>query len=149
MNLVALLRTQHQDLGALMRLLEQEREALAVGTIDGELLQRIAKDKQALLAELEETEQERRAAQAADGYPAGDAGARQAARDAGCLRGWDAVRAASERAAHLNHVVGTMLNMRLQHNRRMLDLIHSISEKTLYDTRGRRGAQPSHLSTSA
>ncbi|NBC49198.1 MAG: flagellar protein FlgN [Gammaproteobacteria bacterium] len=149
MRLISLLRAQYDRLSALTSLLEQEREALANGSIDGELLQRIAADKQTLLVDLEQSEQERRTEQTAQGYPEGDAGARQAAADAGCLGAWNAVRGASERAAHLNELVGAMVTMRLQHNRKMLDLIHTISEKTLYDTRGRSRAQPSQIRTSA
>ncbi|MBK1703319.1 flagella synthesis protein FlgN [Halochromatium glycolicum] len=149
MSLIRLLRTQYDHLGALISLLEQEREALANGSIDGELLQRLAADKQTLLVDLEQSEQERRAEQAAQGYPEGDAGARRAAADAGCLGAWNAVRASSERAAHLNQLVGAMVTMRLERNRQILDLIHAISEKTLYDTRGRSGVQPSQIRTSA
>ncbi|MEA3639785.1 MAG: flagellar export chaperone FlgN [Lamprobacter sp.] len=149
MNLVKLLGQQSEDLGALIRLLEQEHQALAVGRIDGELLQRIAADKQNLLEQLEDAEQQRRQLQSELGYPDGDAGAREAARAADCLGSWEAVRSASERAARLNELAGSMLKMRLTHNQRLLNLIHSVAEKTLYDTRGRTQAQPGRLDASA
>lgn len=149
MKLANLLGMQFDYLGALVTLLEQERQALAVGNIDGELLQRIAADKQALLEQLERTEEQRRQAQSDLGYPNGDVGAQAAARDTGCLDDWQAVRNASERAARLNELAGAMLKARLQHNQRMLDLIHSVAEKTLYDTRGRTGAQPGRINASA
>jgi flagella synthesis protein FlgN len=149
MHLAQRLRAQFDGLQALITLLEQEREALAVGAIDGERLQQLAADKQAVLAELEDSERARRAAQAEQGYPPGDAGARQAARDADCLKAWQAVRAASERAARLNELAGMMVRLRLQQNQRMLDLIHAVSEKTLYDTRGRSGPQRRQINASA
>ena len=149
MTLANLLGMQYDYLGALVTLLEQEHQALAVGNIDGELLQRIAADKQALLDQLERSEEQRRQAQSDLGYPHGDAGAQDAARDAGCLDDWTAVRGASERAARLNELAGAMLTTRLQHNQRMLDMIHAVAEKTLYDTRGRTGPQPGRIDASA
>ncbi|MFP4246053.1 MAG: flagella synthesis protein FlgN [Halochromatium sp.] len=149
MSLATLLETQRDGLQRLTALLEQECEALAAGQIDGELLQRLAADKQALLAQLEHSEQQRRAFQTAGGYPEGDAGARQAARDAGCLDAWQAVRAASEHAARRNELAGSMLWMRLKQNQRMLDLIHAVSEKTLYDPQGRTGPRSARLKVSA
>lgn len=149
MSLATLLGTQRDGLQRLTLLVEQECEALAAGTIDGELLQRIAADKQSLLEQLEHSEQQRRALQAEHGYPEGDEGARQAARDADCLDDWNAVRAASEHAARRNELAGSMLWMRLKHNQRMLDLIHSVSEKTLYDTQGRTGPRSGRIKVSA
>ncbi|MBK5939755.1 flagella synthesis protein FlgN [Halochromatium roseum] len=149
MTLAHLLGSQYDALGTLVTLLEQERQALAVGNIDGELLQQIAADKQTLLEQLERTEQQRRQTQSALGYADGDAGAQEAARDAGCLDDWKAVRDASERAARLNELAGAMLTMRLKHNQKMLNLIHAVAEKTLYDTRGRTKAQPGRINASA
>jgi len=149
MKLAYLLGLQYDDLGALIALLDQERQALAVGRIDGDLLQRIAADKQALLEQLEQREQDRRQQQSDLGYADGDSGAQDAARDADCLDQWTLVRGMSERAARLNQLAGTMLTMRLEHNQRMLDLIHTVAEKTLYDTRGRTGAQPGRIDASA
>ncbi|MCF7976967.1 MAG: flagellar export chaperone FlgN [Chromatiaceae bacterium] len=149
MTLAHLLGMQYDALGALVTLLEQERQALAVGNIDGELLQQIAADKQTLLEQIERAEKQRRQNQSALGYADGDAGAQEAARDANCLSDWKAVRDASERAARLNELAGAMLTMRLKHNQKMLNLIHSVAEKTLYDTRGRTEAQPGRINASA
>lgn len=149
MTLAHLLGMQYDSLGALVMLLEQERQALAVGNIDGELLQRIAADKQTLLEQIERAEKQRRQTQSDLGYPDGDAGAQDAARDAGCLGDWKAVRGASERAARLNELAGAMLTMRLKHNQKMLNLIHAVAEKTLYDPRGRTEAQPGRIDASA
>ncbi|NEX16965.1 MAG: flagellar protein FlgN [Halochromatium sp.] len=149
MNLASLLGLQYEALGHLIALLDQERQALAMGQIDGDRLQRIAADKQALLEQLEHREQCRRQQQSDLGYADGDAGAQDAARDADCLDQWTLVRSMSERAARLNQLAGAMLTMRLEHNQRMLGLIHTIAEKTLYDTRGRTGAQPGRIDASA
>jgi flagella synthesis protein FlgN len=149
MNLADLLGQACDDLDTLTTLLEEERQALALGAIDGERLQRIAADKQSLIESLERTEAARRNAQAAGGYPEGDLGARRAAEDADCLDAWLAMRSASERAARLNELAGAMVATRMKQNQRILDLIHAVSEKTLYDTRGRKGSQPGHVNASA
>ncbi|MFP4076317.1 MAG: hypothetical protein ACLFTD_07505, partial [Halochromatium sp.] len=65
------------------------------------------------------------------------------------LDAWQAVRAASEHAARRNELAGSMLWMRLKQNQRMLDLIHAVSEKTLYDPQGRTGPRSARLKVSA
>ncbi|PXX96474.1 flagella synthesis protein FlgN [Halomonas sp. LBP4] len=149
MSLARLLNDQQGRLAALVTLLEEELEALTAGQIDGSRLERIATEKQALLAELEGMEQLRRQVQRRLGYRDGHEGARAAARDADCLAGWEATLGATERADRLNRLAGQLLGMRLAHNQRMLDFIHEVSEKTLYDPRGRTGRQPGRLNASA
>ncbi|MFO7647893.1 flagella synthesis protein FlgN [Halomonas campaniensis] len=149
MSLARLLSDQQARLSELNRLLEQELEALTVGQVDGELLKGIASRKRALLAELERTETLRRQVQQRLGYPVDPAGSLAAARDANCLDAWEACLAATERTARLNDLAGQLLGMRLTHNQQMLDFIHEVSEKTLYDPSGRSGRQPGRLSTSA
>ena len=149
MSLVKLLNGQKVRLSELNRLLEQELEALTVGHVDGEHLGRIAAQKQALLTELERMETLRRQVQERLGYSADSAGSRASARDADCLDAWDACLEATERTARLNDLAGHLLGMRLQHNQQMLDFIHEVSEKTLYDPSGRTGRQPGRLNTSA
>ncbi|MDI5987321.1 flagellar protein FlgN [Halomonas sp. M4R5S39] len=149
MSLARLLNDQRERLATLVVLLEEELEALTVGQIDGNRLARIAAEKQALLAELERREQLRRQVQRRLGYRDGHQGAREAASDADCLAGWDATLDATERADRLNGLAGQLLAMRLSHNQRMLDFIHAVSEKTLYDPRGRPGRQPGRLNASA
>lgn len=149
MSLARLLNDQQGRLAALIVLLEEELEALTAGQIDGSQLERIAAEKRVLLAELERMEQLRRQVQRRLGYRDGHEGARKAAGDADCLAGWEATLEATERANRLNGLAGQLLTIRLAHNQRMLDFIHEVSEKTLYDPRGRTGRQPGRLNASA
>lgn len=149
MSLARLLGEQQERLASLKALLEDELEALTHGEIDGGRLERIAVDKQTLLGELERFEGLRRQVQAKLGYPAGLEGDRQAARDAGCLETWQSLHLLTERTARLNDLAGGLLAMRMEHNQRMLAFIHDVSEKTLYDPRGRAGSQSGRLNASA
>jgi flagella synthesis protein FlgN len=149
MSLGKLLDDQHRRLDILKARLEEELESLTRGQVNGDRLLAIARDKQALLEELEAMERRRRRAQQKLGYREGIQGARQAALDAGCLEAWESMRALTERTARLNDLAGQLVSMRMEHNQHMLDFIHSVSEKTLYDPRGRAGSQSGRLNASA
>lgn len=149
MKLPELLSAQQSKLQALISLMEEERQLLAVAQVDGGRIEEIAGEKQSLVGALNESEQQRRTLLETLGYPTDLEGARRAADAAGCLNEWLETRAATERAARLNELIGSMLGLRITHNQQMLDLIHAVAEKTLYDTRGRKGAQPGNLNTSA
>lgn len=149
MSLARLLDDQQERLARLKVLLEEELQALTHGEIDGRRFERIAGDKQALLGELEHFERRRRLVQAKLGYPAGLEGDRRAAQDADCLETWQSLHLLAERTARLNDLAGGLLAMRMEHNQRMLAFIHDVSEKTLYDPRGRTGSQSGRLSASA
>ncbi|MFY0989067.1 flagella synthesis protein FlgN [Halomonas sp. C05BenzN] len=149
MSLSRLLDDQRGRLAALIALLEEELEALTAGKVDGGRLEGIAAEKQELLAELERMEQLRRQVQQRLGYRDGHEGARDAARDAGCLDEWEAALDTTRRADRLNDLAGQLLSMRLAHNQHMLDFLHEVSEKTLYDPCGRTGRQPGRLNASA
>lgn len=149
MSLAQLLGDQQTRLGSLNQLLEEEMELLTAGDIDGRRLERIAANKQALLGELERVEMLRRKVQGRLGYANDLQGASDAARDAGCLGAWNAMQALTERTARLNALAGQLLSLRLSHNQRMLDFIHDVAEKTLYDPRGKAGNQPGRLNASA
>lgn len=149
MSLARLLSDQRGRLNTLADLLEQELQQLTSSQIDGEALAQLARDKQALLAELERVETLRRQVQTRLGYPDGPEGARTAAAEADCLAEWEACMSATERTARLNDLAGELLTMRAAHNQQMLDFIHQIADKTLYDPSGRTGRQPGRVNTSA
>ena len=149
MSLARLLADQRGRLARLTQFLEQELELLTASQVDGEALAQLARRKQELLAEMERMETLRRQVQARLGYAEGPAGARTAAEEAGCLEEWEACLAATERTARLNDLAGELLQMRASHNQKMLDFIHQIADKTLYEPSGRTGRQPARLNTSA
>lgn len=149
MSLAKLLDDQRRCLSTLNQLLEQEQAALAATQVDGTLLGEIAAGKQTLLAELEQRETLRRQVQVQLGYAPDANGSRAAARDADCLSIWESCLSATRHTARLNALAGQLLGMRLQHNQQMLDIIHRVAEKTLYDPSGRTGRQPGRLNASA
>lgn len=149
MSLSRLITQQCDRLEHLNRILEQELQTLSDGQIDGDALAGYAAQKSVLIKQLEHTETRRRQGQLKLGYDDGMNGARLAAYDAGCASDWDAYLAAAERTARLNDLVGGILQMRATHNQEMLNIIHQVAEKTLYDPKGRKGNQPGRLNTSA
>ncbi|MBE0490270.1 MAG: flagellar protein FlgN [Halomonas sp.] len=149
MSLARLLSDQQSRLIRLTQLLEHELGLLTASQVDGKALTEVARRKQELLADLERMETLRRQVQVRLGYAAGPAGARAAAEEAGCQAEWEACLSATERTARLNDLVGELLQMRASHNQKMLDFIHQIADKTLYEPTGRTGRQPGRLSTSA
>lgn len=141
MSLAAHLAHQHQRLETLVGLLEQEREALSVGQVDGQRLNDIAGSKQALFDELDRLETQRRNAQHKLGYVDGLPGAEAAARDADCFDAWLAMRASAERARQLNELNGGLINTRLSHNQRTLNMLHEAAGKALYGPDGQSRRQ--------
>ncbi|APX93291.1 flagellar protein FlgN [Halomonas sp. 1513] len=136
MSLAAHLARQQQRLEALVTLLEQEREALCAGRVDGQQLNELAAGKQALFDELDRLESQRRSAQHKLGYAEGLPGAEAAARDADCLHAWLAMRDSAERARHLNAQNGELITTRLNHNQRTLNFLHEAAGKALYGPDG-------------
>jgi len=149
MSLARLLSEQRGRLNRLKELLEEELQLLTTSQVDSDSLAGIAKQKQLLLGELERMETLRRQVQTKLGYAEGIEGARSAAEEAGCLAEWNDCLDATERTARLNNLVGELIEMRSIHNQQMLEFIHQIAEKTLYDPSGRASRQSGRISTSA
>lgn len=149
MSLSQLINQQTDRLRQLHEVLQQELQTLSDGQVDGQALSNFASQKSVLIKKLEQAETVRRQGQQKLGYGEGMSGARQAARDAGCEKDWEHYLAATERTARLNDLVGSVLNMRAAHNQQMLNIIHQVAEKTLYDPKGRKANQPGRLNTSA
>lgn len=141
MSLKQHLARQTQRLDALTGLLDAERQALSIGQIDGQQLNEVAAHKQAIFNELEHLETQRRTAQRKLGYDDGLPGAEQAARDAGALLEWHAMRESAEHVRELNERNGSLLRMRLSHNQRTLDFLHEAAGKTLYGPNGQSHRQ--------
>jgi len=148
MSLAKLLGEQQQRLASLIALLETERQLLVQADIDGEALADIAKQKQERLERLEAAETLRQRVQQRLGYAEGLAGAHDAAREADCLATWERTLERTREAQRLNALNGQLVTLRMDQNKRLLDVIHQAAEKTLYGASGRVGAQPGRLNTS-
>lgn len=149
MSLEASLERQRQRIASLETLLNRERQALFEGRVDGELLNRIATDKQAMLEQVERFETQRSQAQQRLGYDAGLAGASRAAADAGCLSTWQALLEDAQRTARLNAVNGDMIRQRLEQNQRMLNALREAAGNSLYGPNGQTRPRESQLSSRA
>lgn len=143
------LRRHHHGLETLMALLTDERELLAKGNIDGEALAGVAARKQQTLAELERFEGRRRQVQARLGYPDDRDGDEQAAREAGCLVLWRAIRTGAERARRLNQLNGGLIGLRLEGNQRLLDTLQTLTGQGLYGPDGQARGGGGGLSSRA
>lgn len=149
MSLQRLLDGQAERLSQLGQRLEEEQELLVAGTIDGQRLNALAGEKTALQQALEETETTRARVQRQLGYADGPVGARQAADDAGCLDGWQAMLDHARQIARLNERNGRLLELRMRHNQQMLDYIHRLADPDTYSADGRTGLQPRRLDARA
>ncbi|WP_458525011.1 flagella synthesis protein FlgN [Onishia taeanensis] len=149
MSLGASLERQRQRLASLETLLNREREALFEGRVDGELLNRIAADKQGILEQIERFETQRSQVQKRLGYDAGLAGASRAAADADCLPTWQALLEDAQRTARLNAMNGDMISKRLEQNQRMLNALREAAGNSLYGPNGQTKPRESQLSSRA
>lgn len=149
MSLGQHLALQLQRLEQLSGLLTEEQRALSHSQVDGQLLSRLAGDKQALLAQLANFESQRRQAQIRLGYGQDMTGAEQAARESGCLPQWHALLASAQRIAQLNQLNGSLISHRLEHNQRMLNFLHEAAGQPLYGPNGQSKKRAGSLASKA
>lgn len=149
MSLRESLERQRQRIASLEALLNDERQALFAGRVDGELLNRIAADKQEVLAQVERFETQRSQVQQRLGYDAGLEGAASAASDAGCLPVWQALLEDAQRTARLNAINGDMIRQRLEQNQRMLNALREAAGNSLYGPNGQSEPRRSLVSSRA
>ena len=149
MSLRESLERQRQRIASLEALLNDERQALFEGRVDGELLNRIAADKQEMLTQIERFETQRSQAQQRLGYGAGLEGAARAASDAGCLPIWQALLEDAQRTARLNAINGGMIRQRLEQNQRMLNALREAAGNSLYGPNGQSEPRRSLVSSRA
>ena len=136
MSLPHHLNRQQSALDALGELLYRERQALGQGQVDGDLLQRLAEDKQSSFTTLEKLERQRCQAQRALGYIEGHHGAEQAAQETGCLEQWQMLLESARRVGRLNELNGNLIHERMTHNQRMLNALHELRGDSLYNPAG-------------
>lgn len=136
MSLQNHLQQQLERLNEMVTLLRSEQSLLGEGKIDGERLTELAQRKQALFAELEQSEISRRNAQQKLGYSMNREGAEQAAADTGCESVWQDLIATTEQVANLNVLNGQLIQHRLQHNQQMLNILRDAAGSSLYGPDG-------------
>lgn len=136
MTLSRHLASQRQQLDELLVLLQEERQLLSGGHVDGERLSQVAEEKRARLAQLEKLEQQRRRGLTRMGYRDDRDGDERAAADANCAPLWRALRDCADRAANLNRSNGVMIRIRMEHNQRLLNALRDAAGQGLYGPDG-------------
>ncbi|WP_323846748.1 flagellar protein FlgN [Microbulbifer magnicolonia] len=149
MALAGPLKKQMARLQQLRELLLEERYLLLKGRVDGTQLSQLAEQKRQQLAELEEFEQQRRQALRRLGYSDNRAGDERAAADAGCLPLWRDLRECAGATAELNRGNGALIDIRVEHNRRLLDFLQDAAGRDLYGPDGRAHGRAGRLSSRA
>lgn len=149
MSLADHLERHRARLEALVALLDEERQLLRDGGVDGDSLARVAQAKQAHFQELERFETQRRQVQRRLGYEDNRAGDQRAAMDAGCAGLWNAIHDHADQVARLNRTNGVLIGVRLEHNQRMLNFIEEAAGKGLYGPDGQARAAVGHVSSRA
>lgn len=147
MSLAEHLERHRARLDALTDLLDEERQLLRDGGVDGAGLGQVAQAKQQHFQALERFETQRRQVQRRLGYDDDRAGDARAAADAGCTALWEAIRERADQVARLNRTNGVLIGIRLEHNQRMLNFIEEAAGKGLYGPDGQARAAGGHVSS--
>lgn len=143
------LRVEHEHLGRLLGLLEDERALLGAGRIDGEALGRLAAAKQATLDAIAQAETQRQALRRQQGRADDAAGDAAAARAHGCLPAWQALHARARTVAARNHFNGELIALRMTSNQRLLNDLRALAGKHLYGPDGQARGSETRLSSEA
>lgn len=149
MTLAGHLERHRAHLESLVGLLREERRLLAAGEVDGDRLAQVAGRKGARLAELEGFEQQRRRALRRLGYADDREGDERAAADAGCQPLWRAIRERADLAADLNRTNGALIDIRMEHNQRLLNALQEMAGAGLYGPDGRARGRGGSVSSRA
>ncbi|MBG12639.1 MAG: flagellar protein FlgN [Alcanivorax sp.] len=147
MSLAEHLERHRARLDALIGLLDEERQLLRNGGVDGDGLARVAQAKQEQFQALERFETQRRQVQRRLGYDDDRAGDARAAADADCAGLWESIRERADQVARLNRTNGLLIGIRLEHNQRMLNFIEEAAGKGLYGPDGQARAAGGHVSS--
>lgn len=143
MSLAEHLRYRKQHLESLRSLLSEERELLTVGQVDGARLNGVASRKQEHLAALEGAEQQWRES---GQVPEDDSD--HAAERAGCLPLWRDTGDLARQVARLNRLNGQLIQLRLEHNQRLLNTLREAAGGELYGPDGQARGKSGRLSSS-
>jgi len=141
MELVSTIKTLQHNLTLLVDVLQREQDTLlrpqTAGTEDGELLQKLALEKQDLFQELELVEGDHAALGAAladrESSTASGRKSRKAKPD---LALWPDVRELALQASRINQLNGVLIRHRLIHNQRVLNSLQQMGGPMLYNAGG-------------
>ncbi|HEU0277674.1 MAG TPA: flagellar export chaperone FlgN [Rhodanobacteraceae bacterium] len=143
------LHVEHEHLGRLLGLLDDERALLGAGRIDGEALGRLAAAKQATLDAVADAEAQRQALRRRRGHAADAAGDEATARAHDCLPLWHALRERARTVAARNHFNGELIALRMTSNQRLLNDLRTLAGKHLYGPDGQARGSETRLSSEA
>lgn len=151
MELPRTLQSLHHHLGQLVTLLQQEQDTLLkpqqAGAEEGELLQRLAHDKQEHFQALEDLENNRSdLSEALAEIKGANVHAKACSED---LALWAEVRELALQASRLNQLNGVLIRHRLIHNQRVLNSLRQIGGPMLYDAAGNASSLVGRLSSIA
>lgn len=152
MSLRQHLTEQVERLEQLQALLEQEQRLLGDGQIDGEKLKSLAEQKQVVQQRIEASESKRLSAQQKLGFSDDAAGARDAAKQAGCIDVWQQLLERTQRVAQLNLLNGELIQHRLHHNQQMLNILRDAAGSggaAMYGADGSQDSTPQRLNSKA
>ncbi|WP_110687254.1 flagella synthesis protein FlgN [Salinicola aestuarinus] len=137
MSLTSLLAEQQRHLEALNELLEDEREHLNAGEIDGERLGQIASEKQMALNTLDAIEASRRTHQAEAGLGTDSRGAEELAIAADAVDQWQRIRELAESIRRANLLNGHIISQRLEQNQQAIDFLQRAVGGSTYGPKGK------------
>ena len=145
----ATLEAQETELSCLHVALESERELLCSGHPDGDALLRAAEEKTARLETLRGLAASLDQCQGALGFPAGGNGREYAAAEIGCSDTLRRVTDMTRRVYRLNGVNGSLVQQRMNLNRKILDFMRDAQGAVTYGASGRTTAQRTTISSQA
>lgn len=147
--LKSLLHQQHTMLTELLALLRKEQDQLVARHDADESMEPLVARKAEIIAELETLESERKALLTQLGHEQDQAGSLAAAQAENCLDQWLAIQDLSRQAAHHNEVNGSLIQLRMNHNSRLLEKLREIASQRLYDAQGQPLKRSGRIETSA
>lgn len=137
MSLSTLLNQQLQIMQNLNDLLEEEREIITKKGFDPEAVYKIALRKQSLIQIADDSDKIRKRALVHIGYQDTRDGSHQAAVDAGCVELWDSIMEIVSRVRHLNELNGSVINIHMNNNQKMLDFQAKAAGGVMYGPDGK------------
>lgn len=149
--LASVLDRQLSKLEELLAVLRKEQDKLVARHDALENLEPLVAVKADLIASLGSLENERKALLLSLGYSDGDdqTASAAAAQTEGCFNQWSAVQDLCRQVAHHNEVNGSLIQLRMNHNSRLLDKLREIASERLYDAQGQPLKRSARIETSA
>lgn len=147
--LAAVLDQQLSKLNELMAVLRKEQDELVARHDAVSSMEALVALKAEYIASLEHLENQRKVALTSLGYSDDPASSVEAAQAEGCLDQWTAIQELCQQAAHHNEVNGSLIQLRMNHNSRLLDKLREIASERLYDAQGQPLKRSARIETSA